>query len=212
MTVKIKVCGLRREQDVLDCIEAGVDAVGFNFWPGSRRYVSVGEARALIALLPRSIETVGVFVHATPREVGAAVRASGVRGAQLQGEQDPEPYLGLADVIIPVIRVRGRDSLGFARLHPAISRVMLDSWVKGYGGEGAPFDWSLAAEVPAGREVILAGGLSAANVAEAIRVAQPWGVDVESGVESAPGRKDRDKLRAFVEAVRAAASAVAVDR
>ncbi len=206
MTVRIKVCGVRRAVDVSACIAAGVDAIGFNCWPGSPRYLAPEEAAAFVGSLPPSILRVGLFVKASPDEVARAVEVAGFRAVQLHGDEDPELYANVPAEIIQVIRVKDGAGLPTQPAHRAVRRVLLDAHVEGYGGSGRRFDWTLVPEVKRrlGREIIVGGGLTPDNVAEAIRIGQPWGVDVASGVESSPGVKDRHKLMAFVAAVRAA--------
>jgi phosphoribosylanthranilate isomerase len=204
-TVAIKICGLREPADVDACIALGVQMVGFNFWPKSRRRVAEDVARQLVARLPPTIEPVGVFVDAEPEEVARTVERVGLLAVQLHGNEDPEAYRDVGASLIQVVRVKPGAPLPVAVAGSA-DRVLLDAWVEGHGGAGVSFDWAL---VPRAREhlarpILLAGGLTPDNVAEAILRARPWGVDVASGVESVPGVKDHHKLRAFVEAVRQA--------
>jgi len=206
VTVRIKICGVRRAVDVSDCIAAGVDAIGFNCWALSPRYLAPEEAAPLVASLPASILAVGVFVKAAPDEVARVVQAAGFRAIQLHGDEDAELYGGIPAEIIQVIRMKDAAALPTRAASRVVGRVLLDAHVDGYGGAGKSFDWKLVAEAKRRlqREVMVGGGLTADNVAEAIRIGQPWGVDVASGVESSPGVKDRLKLIAFVAAVRAA--------
>jgi phosphoribosylanthranilate isomerase len=202
----VKVCGVRRLEDVKACLAAGVDAIGFNFWPGSKRYISPAKARALVRKLPKRVLAVGVFVMASPEAVARAVADSGVRAVQLHGGEDPTLFASCGAELIQVFRIRTRDSLPRLPLPPLASKVLLDSMVEGFGGEGVTFDWSLAREARCAldRPMILAGGLDPENVAEAVRQVAPFGVDVASGVEIEPGVKDPARIRAFVEAARAA--------
>ncbi len=206
MSLFIKVCGVRRLEDVKACVAAGVDAIGFNFWLGSKRYISPAKAKALIRKVPSHLLPVGVFVMASPDSVARAVADSGVRAAQLHGGEGPSAFADCGAELIQVFRIRTRDSLPRPPLSPLTSKVLLDSLVDGFGGEGVSFDWSLAREARCAldRPVILAGGLDPTNVAEAIRKVAPFGVDVASGVEAEPGIKDPARIRAFVEAARAA--------
>ena len=206
MRTRIKICGLRSASEVSDCVDAGVDMVGFNFWTGSRRHVPPAAAAAFVKLLPRAVLPVGVFVGAPPDEVARAIGLSLVRAVQLHGDEDPKLYMGLGVEVIPVFRLKSRSSLPATPPPLAVQRVMLDAWVEGFGGKGKTFDWSLVPEARArlGRDIIVAGGLTPENVGELVRRARPWGVDVASGVEGLPGVKDRARVRAFVQAVRAA--------
>ncbi len=207
MSIWVKVCGVTRKEDLDACIEAGADAIGFNFWPGSKRYLSPAKAKALIKRLPRSVLSVGLFVLSSPDAVARAVADSGVRAVQLHGGEDPTPFEDCGAELIQVFRVSSRESLPKLPLPEAASKVLLDAAVEGYGGEGKSFDWSLAVEARKvlDRPMILAGGLTPENVAAAVRQVAPFGVDVASGVESAPGIKDAARIRAFVSAARSAA-------
>jgi len=199
---RIKVCGITRLHDALACMDAGVDAVGFNFWPGSKRHVTLAQASEIARSLPPGVLRVGVFVQAPPGEVAAAVSAVGLGAVQLHGDEDPAAY---ADAGAPLWQVFRIASVLPESVSPQASEVLLDAKVEGFGGAGRTFDWSLARG--AGRYGLpfwLAGGLTPANVGEAVRRAQPPGVDVASGVESRPGMKDRALVKAFVAAVRAA--------
>jgi phosphoribosylanthranilate isomerase len=203
----IKICGITNASDALAAVEAGADILGFNFYPKSPRFVSPREARLIAEVLPERIERVGVFVNeAEPESVLRAVAESGVGAAQLHGDETPEFCARLEGVsVIKALRV-GR---GFGVERAASYKtdaVLLDAYDEdAYGGTGRTFDWSLARRT---REVVpklfLAGGLTPGNVAEAVRAVAPFAVDVCSGVETAPGRKSRDLMRRFVEAVRAA--------
>jgi len=206
LTVRIKVCGVRRAADVTDCIAAGVDAIGFNCWPRSPRYLPPAEAASLVASLPPPILAVGVFVKASPDEVARAVEVAGFRAIQLHGDEDVELYATIPAEIIQVVRMTDVAGLPSQAASRVVHRILLDAHVDGYGGAGRSFDWKLVPEAKRRlqREVMIGGGLTAENVADAIRIGQPWGVDVASGVESSPGVKDPRKLTAFVAAVRAA--------
>jgi len=206
VSVRIKICGVRRPVDVAACVAAGVEAIGFNCWPSSPRYLTPGAAADLVKQVPSSILPVGVFVRASPEEVERAVSTAGFRAVQLHGDEDPSSYAHLSVEIIQVVRIRDPASLPAEPAHPRVARVLLDAHVAEFGGAGRSFDWTLVpmARRRLERDVVIGGGLTPANVREAIRVGQPWGVDVASGVESAPGIKDPQKLNAFVAAVRAA--------
>lgn len=205
MGIRIKVCGLRRDADVQACVDAGVDAIGFNCWTRSPRYVSAEEAAKLAAGVPPSTLTVGVFVRATPEEVARVVAIAGFGAVQLHGDEDPELYASVPAQIIQVVRMKSLAALPGGPASPSTRLVLLDAHVDEFGGAGRSFDWSLVPEAKRRmqRDVIVGGGLSAENVAEAIRIGQPWGVDVASGVESSPGLKDHRRLNAFVAAARA---------
>ena len=202
MRTRIKMCGITRLEDALTCVEAGVDALGFNFWSGSKRHVTLAQAEEIARVLPPEVLRVGVFVRAAPAEVRATVSAVGLGAVQLHGDEDPADY---ATVGVPLWQVLRIESALPEAASAHASEVLLDAKVEGFGGGGRAFDWSLARG--AGRFGVpfwLAGGLTPANVGEAVRKAQPPGVDVASGVESRPRMKDPALVRAFVAAVRAA--------
>ena len=202
MSTRIKVCGITRLEDALACVEAGVDAVGFNFWPGSKRHVAVADAAEIAAALPPGILRVGVFVRARPSEVRSIVAAVGLGAVQLHGDEDPADYLEAGAPLWQVLRI---ESSLPETVSARAAEVLLDAKAEGFGGSGRSFDWSLARGARRyGLPFWLAGGLTSANVGEAVRQAEPTGVDVASGVESRPRMKDPALVRAFVAAVRAA--------
>ena len=202
MRTRIKICGITRLEDALACVEAGVDAVGFNFWPGSKRHVAVAEAVEIAAAVPPGILRVGVFVRARPADVRATVAAVGLGAVQLHGDEDPAEYLEAGVPLWQVLRI---ESALPETVSARAAEVLLDARAEGFGGSGRSFDWSLARGARRyGLPFWLAGGLTPANVGEAVRRAEPLGVDVASGVESRPGMKDPALVRAFVAAVRAA--------
>lgn len=201
--VRIKICGLTRLDDALAAAALGADALGFNFWPRSKRHVAPAAARAIVERLPPGVTTFGVFVDPTREELLAAIAASGVGAVQLHGDEPPALCLGLPVPVVKAIRVKDAHSLAALAAYE-VSGFLLDSATPGFGGSGAAFDWSLAAETAADLPVWLAGGLTPENVAEAVRTVRPLGVDVASGVESAPGVKDHEKMQRFIEAARGA--------
>lgn len=204
-SVAIKVCGIRRPQDLAACAELGVALIGLNFWAKSRRCVTAQQAEALLRDCPSGLRKVGVFVNATPDEIRSVLDHVTLDVLQLHGDERLEDYAALGVPLVQVIRVAGPEAMTTSRSRLA-NHVLLDAAVPGYGGAGERFDWSWASNARAtfGDGLLLAGGLQAANVEEAIACVRPWGVDVASGVEAAPGEKDPARLRAFVEAVRRA--------
>jgi phosphoribosylanthranilate isomerase len=196
--VKVKICGITRLEDALAAVRLGADALGFNFWPRSSRYLPPAAARAIVRRLPPFVTAVGVFVDPTRDEVLGAVDVSGVAVAQLHGDEPPELCLSLPLPVVKAIRVDDAHSLA-ALASYEVQGFLLDAPSAGFGGGGVTFDWSLAAEVARELPIVLAGGLTPANVAEAVRTVAPWAVDVASGVESAPGLKDEALLAAFLE-------------
>lgn len=206
MTVRVKICGIRRPEDARAAVRAGADALGFNFWPGSRRYLPPAEAGRIVRDLPPFVAAVGVFVNAPREEIVEAVLASGVGVVQLHGDEGPEACLDLPVRVVKAVRVGSpADVAGLAVYRDAgVGTFLLDAPSAGFGGSGSTFDWSLAADARRMGRVILAGGLDPENVAEAIRAARPWGVDVASGVEVAPGVKDAARIGRFVAEARGA--------
>ncbi len=195
---KVKICGITRLDDALAAARLGADALGFNFWPRSKRYLPPGEARAIVRRLPSFVTPVGVFVDPTRDEVLRAVDQSGIAVAQLHGDEPPELCLSLPLPVLKAIRVADVHALA-ALASYEVQGFLLDAPTAGYGGSGLTFDWELAAQVARELPIVLAGGLGPDNVAEAVRVVRPWAVDVASGVERAPGVKDQDRMRLFIE-------------
>jgi phosphoribosylanthranilate isomerase len=197
-SVKVKICGITRLEDALLAVRLGADALGFNFWPRSKRYLPPAEARAIVTRLPPFVAAVGVFVDPTRDEVLRAVDQSRIGLAQLHGDEPPALCVSLPVPVLKGIRVSDAHSLAQLASYE-VQGFLLDSATPAYGGSGVSCDWSLVAEVAAELPIVLAGGLSPENVAAAVRTVRPWAVDVASGVESAPGRKDPEKLRLFIE-------------
>jgi phosphoribosylanthranilate isomerase len=203
VTVRVKICGITRLEDALAAARAGADALGFNFWPKSKRYVDPRAAGEIIAQLPPFVAAVGVFVDPTREEALRAAELSGVHWLQLHGDESPELCAALPLPVIKALRVRDRASLD-ALARYEVAGFLLDADTAGYGGSGETFDWSLAAEGARRAPIVLAGGLRPENVADAVRQVRPWAVDVASGVESAPGIKDHEKTARFIREAKAA--------
>jgi phosphoribosylanthranilate isomerase len=212
--VRIKICGVTTPEDARLAADAGADAVGLNFYPKSPRVVTPAQAAALIRALPAFTAPVGVFVGMPLRQVCAIAYQLGLRGVQTYDDQPPAedpfpfahvPAFRVKDVVgLEAVRQFVEAAAGLGR-RPAA--VLIDSHVEGQmGGTGHTAPWELLAGFDPGVPVILAGGLTPENVAEAIAAVRPWGVDVASGVESAPGRKDPAKVARFVKIVRDASS------
>ena len=203
MTVRVKVCGITSYEDAAMALACGVDALGFNFYRPSPRYIDPAEVRAIIRRLPPLATTVGVFVNVEPpADVAEMARAAGVGVLQLHGDETAEYCRCLADwTLIKALRIGDEGIDAELQAYP-VQAFLLDSRHDNlFGGTGKTFDWSFCHAVGSVRPVILSGGLGPANVAEAIRCVKPYGVDVCSGVESAPGRKDSGKLKAFMDEV-----------
>lgn len=218
----VKICGITNLEDACVAVDSGADALGFVFAP-SPRQITVESAREISRKLPRSVEKIGVFVNATPHSIIAAVEMADLTGVQLHGDDSGITAQVVRELtrtfsggicIVQVLHC-GKDTEKFAsELHaisvnPAVDRILVDTSVAGkQGGTGVPFDWAAtrASFAREGSRVLLiaAGGLNSENVARAIQMLQPWGVDVSSGVEAAPGRKDRQRVEAFLRTARAA--------
>ena len=201
----VKICGITRLEDAEVAVALGAGAIGFVFWPKSPRYVDPERARAIVAALPPFIATVGVFVDQTARLVNGVAARVGLSTVQLHGD---EPIEMLGEIERPVVKamaLRASTTAEEADAWPSRVRLLIDADDPDRrGGTGRTVDWKRAAAVAARRPVLLAGGLNAANVADAIRTVKPFGIDVSSGVESAPGIKDHGRLKALFEAVAAA--------
>ena len=197
--VRVKICGIRALEEAEAAVKSGADALGFNFWPKSSRYVELDKAKKIIEMLPSEIASVGVFVNEEPRRVLEIATTLRLRAVQLHGDESPDYCAALGSLrIIKALRVG--DGFGLQSIKPySVKSVLLDASHKGsYGGTGKVFDWSIAIEAKQFAPIILAGGLTIENVADAILQVRPSAVDVCSGVEAEPGRKDIDKLRRFV--------------
>jgi phosphoribosylanthranilate isomerase len=197
MTVKLKVCGITSIEDARAAIECGAEYLGFNFYPKSPRYIAPQSARAIIEQLPDEIISAGVFVNeAQPEDVIEILAASGATMAQLHGDESPGYCASVgSERVIKALRIGDNFDARRVLDYPAAA-ILLDAFdPKLYGGTGKTTNWEVAREAAKLTKVFLAGGLSPDNVVEAIRAVGPFAVDVNSGVESAPGRKDADKLR-----------------
>jgi phosphoribosylanthranilate isomerase len=215
----VKICGITNVEDALHAVDAGADALGFVFYEKSPRKAEVGTTREIIRELPERVEKVGVFVDHKPEQIREIVLQTGLTTVQLHGKQlldrvwsekvPVEQSLGVSKVIpvIPGDSLKDRGVLISEGGHERVFALLFDSQSNGnMGGTGTTFDWRgtramvqvISLKIP----VIVAGGLTATNAAEAIRLLQPFGVDVSSGVEARPGKKDPAKVSAFIQAVR----------
>ncbi len=200
---KIKICGIRTANDALAALDAEADMLGFNFYPKSPRFIDVGICRDIMSVLRKygQITYVGVFVNASAAEIRATMETCGLTLAQLHGDETSELVQSLYGKAFKAFRGIPQRINGFAG--DGAPAFLLDASVKGvYGGTGVTANWRSAAELAKHYPILLAGGLTPENVAEAVRQVRPWGVDVASGVESAPGLKDPVRMKAFVRAVR----------
>jgi len=205
--VKVKICGITNWADARLTCEAGVDFLGFNFSRPSPRYIDPATARRIVSRLPKNVSAVGVFVNESEEAMVETARAVGLNYFQLHGDESPLLISRLRRSLrsVKVIKaIRVRTNLRSSQLNRfrRASAILLDGFDVGrHGGTGKTFDWSLARRSHGRHHIFLAGGLTPENVAEAIRTARPYAIDVCSGVESAPGKKDPAKLRALMRAI-----------
>ena len=205
MQTKVKICGLTSVTDALAAAEAGADMIGLMFYDGSPRHIPLATAVEIARALPPFVLKVGVFVNPEPAQVLEAIAACGLNLLQFHGDEDSAFCTQFGVMSMKAVRVRDAESLNqLANFQTDV--FLLDAYSKaGLGGTGEKFNWELAIEAQKfGKPIFLAGGLTPENVADAVRQVQPFAVDVSSGVESAPGKKDAAKVRAFIAAVRAA--------
>jgi phosphoribosylanthranilate isomerase len=199
----VKICGITRLEDALAAADAGANAVGFNFWRSGKRYVSPERAAEIAAALPAGIRRVGVFVDESAATVLAIASQVGLDTLQFHGAESPEYLKGVAGYVKwKAFRMTPGWNPGVLGTYPGVEAFLLDTAGATPGGTGQTFDWNWAlAAKPWGR-IVLAGGLTPQNVAEAIRTVQPWGVDVASGVEDSPRVKNHALIREFIRAAR----------
>lgn len=200
---RVKICGITCLEDALCAVEAGADALGFVFYDKSPRCLSAPEAGKIVASLPPFVTTVGLFVNEAPDRVRRIMTTAGLQVVQLHGDESPADCGALAPwPVIKALRVRGAASLEGIDDYP-VRALLLDAWsAGGYGGSGERFDWDLLAGLKPRVPLILAGGLNPDNVAEAVARVRPYAVDVSSGVEKSPGRKDRQRIINFIKQVK----------
>ena len=200
----VKICGITNEDDALLAVALGADAIGFVFAP-SIRQVAVQKVYDITRRLPPEILTVGVFRDELPRRVIEMVQTSGVKAAQLHGHESPADVAAVSLHVRTVIKAVAAGTIDATRAKDFETPMILVDAPE--PGSGRVFDWKMAAELPEGLRIILAGGLTAENVASGISIVRPWGVDVSSGVETVPGRKDPILMKRFIENAKAAAPA-----
>ena len=199
MSVTVKICGITSEADALAAAEAGADAIGLMFYEDSPRHVTLEQAKAISAALPQHVKRVGVFVNAEEAFVHQALTECMLNILQFHGDETPEECSRYPVMTLKAFRVQGEETLAQLEAYPSAG-YLLDAYVKdALGGTGATFNWDLAVRAQEfGKPIFLAGGLTPENVVEAVRKVQPFGVDVSSGVEIEPGRKDAEQMRTFV--------------
>ena len=206
MTIQVKICGITNPEDAAAAVEAGADAVGFVFHRKSPRYVEPQVVKSIVAGLPPFILTVGVFVNEELKVVRDVMDSCGLSLAQLHGDESAAYCETLGRPVVKAIGIKDQASLLALAEYKGRAQVrgfLLDAFAPdAYGGTGRTTDWSVAAEIAKSVTVILAGGLNPDNVATAVATVKPYAVDVSSGVEASPGKKDHTKIRAFVQAAK----------
>jgi phosphoribosylanthranilate isomerase len=205
--MRVKICGITNWPDARAACEAGANFIGLNFYEKSPRFIPLGEAGKIRQQLLKTVEAVGIFVNAKPNEVKSTCASLHLDAAQLHGDETPESVAEVAKSIpvFKVFRVDPDFSLSTLDEYPEAGAFLLDASHTGqYGGTGRTTDWALARRAALTHRIILAGGLKVENVAAAIRLVRPFAVDVASGVESKPGKKDHGRLREFIQEVRRA--------
>lgn len=203
----VKICGVTTVDDALLAVALGADSVGLNFVSGSVRQIAGGRARDITARLPGEVLSVGIFRNEAKERVVDIVHSAGLKAAQMHGSESPEEVAWVAERVPTVIKAvaAGTEQARRASEFP-VPIILVDAAVP---GSGEVFDWSLAEALPDDRRILLAGGLNPDNVADAIATVKPWGVDVASGVESEPGRKDPSAMRRFIQNAKSAGELVA---
>jgi phosphoribosylanthranilate isomerase len=199
--VFVKICGITRVEDAQAAVAAGANALGFVFWPKSPRYVDPARAREIVSTLPPAVTPIGVFVDQPADEVNRVATEVGLGAVQLHGNEDEAYVRTMARPVVKAVAVTG-DRAPAIDAWPSDVTVLLDVHdpVK-KGGTGRTIDWTMASEIAKRRNIVLAGGLTPDNVADAIALVRPYGIDVSSGVESAPGIKDHGRITALFEAL-----------
>lgn len=196
---RVKICGITSLEDALTAVEAGADALGFVFYQESPRHIFPEQAARIISQLPPFVQAVGLFVNEEAGVVNEVADLCRLDLVQLHGDEPADSCGQIRRRVLKAFRVRSLTCLDLIRDYP-VAGYLLDTFSPSfYGGTGLSFNWEIAAEaVKRHQRIILAGGLTPDNVAEAIRQVRPWAVDVSSGVEAAPGKKDADKVRRFI--------------
>jgi phosphoribosylanthranilate isomerase len=197
----VKICGITREADAELAAGLGANALGFIFWPGSPRYISVEKAKVIVTNVPPHVLKVGVFVDEPIEEVARIVNDVGLDVAQLHGHESPEYCRQVGRTVIKAVGMTDNGSVTVGDFDPDVVLLVDAHDPARFGGTGRTVNWDVAREIAATRRTILAGGLNATNIKLAVRSVRPFGVDVSSGVESAPGVKDPHRLRTLFEAL-----------
>lgn len=206
--VRVKICGITNVEDALAACEAGADAIGFVFHAKSPRVVTPEQAALIVRQVPPFVTTVGVFVNAPRKRLQEIVKATGIDMVQLHGDEPPSACRGVGRRVIKAVALKAESDL--ARLAEyRVDAYLVEGAPAGvYGGSGERADWGLAAKARTYGRIILAGGLTAENVAQAIAAVRPYAVDVSSGVEARPGKKDPARVAAFIQEAKKAGESV----
>ena len=207
MSVRVKICGITNLADAKAAVNLGATSLGFNFYEKSLRRISTADAAQIRSKMPKEIECVGVFVNAAPADISSLRAFVRFDAAQLHGDESPDIVEQVAKnmPVIKAFRVDAKFALGTLDAFAEAFAFLLDAARAGqYGGTGQPTDWDIARRAAASRRIILSGGLRVENVAEAVRTVRPYAVDVASGLETKPGKKDHTKMKEFIEEVRRA--------
>ena len=205
--VRVKICGITNSGDALAAVDAGASLLGFNFYDESPRFIPAAEAEKIRQQLPKKVEAVGIFVNSPPADVAAILKSLQLDAAQLHGDETPQAAAEIARLlpVIKAFRVEPDFHLAVLDEYPDAFAFLFDAAHTGqYGGTGRTTDWDVARRAAVDRRIILAGGLKVENVAAAVRIVRPYAVDVASGVESKPGKKDHGRMREFIQEVRRA--------
>ena len=203
--IRVKICGITNAVDALAAIDAGANLLGFNFYSQSPRHIAEAEVAKIRPQLPKKVDAVGIFVNASAADVAVVCKSLKLDAVQLHGDETPETVAELARnlPVVKAFRVEPDFPLGILDEYPEAFAFLFDAAHTGqYGGTGRATDWDVARRAAVGRRIILAGGLKVENVAAAVRIVRPYGIDVASGVESRPGTKDHGLLREFIQEVR----------
>ncbi|MFI5322557.1 MAG: phosphoribosylanthranilate isomerase [Thermodesulfobacteriota bacterium] len=199
---RVKVCGITNTEDALSAVEMGADALGFIFYRGSKRYIDPAKVSEIVSALPPFVSAVGVFVNQGIDEIKEAARISGIDTLQLHGDESPEFCAGLDYKVIKAIRVKDAVNTEEVELYP-VRAILFDKHSDElYGGTGRSFDWGVLRDIEISKKIVISGGLTPENVSGAIEMIKPYAVDVSTGVEDSPGRKNRIKMKKFIEAVK----------
>lgn len=208
--IKVKICGITREEDAIAAAELGADAVGFNFYQKSPRYVDPYTAGQIARRLPPFISVVGVFVNEPTDSLCQTAAEALIDIIQFHGDEEPYVCGSFPGRTIKAIRVKPDEDIveQVAPYKGSVSAILLDTYSEGYGGSGKKFDWEKAVKAKKFGRIILAGGLNPDNVADGIKAVEPYGVDVAGGVETEPGIKDKDLMRRFIQAAKSASEEI----